>query len=212
MQHRRFVLRLPLGLLATTAPLAAWPILARAQAAEATDASAFVRAAGNELAAIVAGPGTRAEKEGKVPGFIDRVVDVPAVARFCLGRYWREATPAQQQEFTRLFRAVLVRNVVVRMGDYQGSQAPAKVTVGRADQHDDGSLYVTTTLDRPPNQPVVLTWVVDGTAGHFHIDDLIVAGTSLRLTTRSDYASFLQRNGGDIDGLLAALRKQTGES
>jgi phospholipid transport system substrate-binding protein len=40
------------------------------------------------------------------------------------------------------------------------------------------------------------------------IIDVIAEGTSLRLTQRSDYASFLAHNGGNIDALIAALREQ----
>ena len=47
--------------------------------------------------------------------------------------------------------------------------------------------------------------------GTLRIEDVIAEGMSLRLTQRSDYASFLARNGGNVDALLAALRQQVGE-
>jgi phospholipid transport system substrate-binding protein len=38
--------------------------------------------------------------------------------------------------------------------------------------------------------------------------DVIAEGTSLRLTQRCDYASFLSRNGNNVQALIDALRQQ----
>ena len=179
------------------------------------DAAAFVRQAGLELSAIMDGAGSVEQKRARIPGFIDRVVDVPAVAQFCLGRYWRQATAAQQQAFTELFRAVLTRQVTMRVGDYTSKEATSKpadqqnhVTMGRAETQEDG-IHVAMTLERQGAPPANMMWLVETTPAGFRIIDLVVAGTSLRLTQRSDYASYLQRNGDNIDALISALRRQT---
>jgi phospholipid transport system substrate-binding protein len=51
-------------------------------------------------------------------------------------------------------------------------------------------------------------WVVDSSTGSPKIVDVVAEGTSLRLTQRSDYASYLERHGNDIGQLLAALHRQ----
>jgi phospholipid transport system substrate-binding protein len=38
--------------------------------------------------------------------------------------------------------------------------------------------------------------------------DVIAEGTSLRLITRSEYSSVIQRNGGSVAALLAAMRNR----
>ena len=38
--------------------------------------------------------------------------------------------------------------------------------------------------------------------------DVVAEGTSLRLTQRSDYASYLTHNGNDVEKLIAAMRRQ----
>jgi len=38
--------------------------------------------------------------------------------------------------------------------------------------------------------------------------DVIAEGTSLRLTTRSEYSAVIQRNGGQVASLLEAMRNQ----
>jgi phospholipid transport system substrate-binding protein len=50
-------------------------------------------------------------------------------------------------------------------------------------------------------------WVVR-TDGAPKVLDVVAEGTSLRLTQRQDYASYLTRHGESIDALIAALKRQ----
>ena len=68
-------------------------------------AATFIRRSGEELSAIMAKAVTSEARRKLLQPFIDRVVDVDAVARFCLGRYWSQATVTQQQSYLRLFHA-----------------------------------------------------------------------------------------------------------
>jgi phospholipid transport system substrate-binding protein len=187
--------------------------LAHAQAAPpATEdqgpAAAFVQRAGAELAAVVSGATSPADKQARMAPYLERVVDEDGVARFCLGRYWLTATPEQRTEYLRLFRLVLLRGVVSRLGDYQAGSV--KVTVNTPVEKPDG-IYVPTVVERSGNKPVSITWLVT-TEGHgMQIADVVAEGMSLRVTQRSDYASFLARNHGDVGVLIAAMKRQVGE-
>ncbi len=182
------------------------PLAARAEP-DATQAASFVRQAGAELAAAVGGAETPADRQARLGPYLQRVVDEDGVARFCLGRYWATATAAQRTEYLRLFRLVLLRGVVNRLGDYQAGSV--KVTVNTPVQKPDG-MYVPTVVERAGNKPVNITWMVAEADGALRIGDVIAEGMSLRMTQRSDYASFLAHNGGSVDALLDALRKQVG--
>ncbi len=198
--YRRTLLQAAASLaLVAARPGAGW---AQDQAARA---AAFIQEAGKELAALVGGAQSPADKRLRLQPFIDRVVDVGAVARFCLGRAWAQATPVQQAEFTRLFHTVLVNNVVGRMGDYQHGEV--KVTVGRAEVRADG-VQVPTVVDRTGEPPTKVVWLVRFDDAGPRIIDVIAEGTSLRLTVRSDYNSFLAQHGNDVDALIGALRQQ----
>lgn len=133
------------------------------------------------------------------------VVDVDGVGRFVLGRYWRTAMPQQQEEYLRAFRVALTNAVVVRLGDYGGGGVGLEVV--RAEPAGDG-VHVATRITKPGSPPYNVTWVVDGTDAQPRIVDVIAEGVSLRQTQRSDYASFLQRNGGDVGTLIQALQAQ----
>ncbi len=183
------------------------PLAARAEP-EPEQAATFVRQAGVDLAAAVSGAATPADKQLRLGPYLQRVVDEDGVARFCLGRYWITASAGQRTEYLRLFRLVLLRGVVNRLGDYQAGSV--KVSVNTPVQKPDG-IYVPTVVERAGNRPVNITWMVGETDGTLRIEDVVAEGMSLRMTQRSDYASFMAHNGGDVEALLAALRKQVGE-
>ena len=92
----------------------------RAFAQSPADASAFVKSIGDQLVAVVNGPGSDSAKRDKLTTVIDSGVDVDGVARFCLGRFWRNASPEQQKRYTDLFHQVLVNNITAKLGEYQG--------------------------------------------------------------------------------------------
>lgn len=197
------------GRRALLAALILLPLAARAEAPpDPAQAATFVRQAGVDLAGVVSGATTPAEKQARLDPYLQRVVDEEGVARFCLGRYWQSASPEQRTEYLRLFHQVLLRGVVNRLGDYQAGSV--KVTVSTPVEKADG-IYVPTVVERSGNKPVNITWLVTVEGSTLRISDVVAEGMSLRMTQRSDYASFMARNGGNMDALLAALRKQVGE-
>ena len=163
----------------------------------------FVQQTAARILTVINGPGAPAEKQRDVEPIMDGAVDVDGIARFCMGRFWREATAQQQQEYLRLFRSVLLNSITGRLGDYRG----VRVTVGRAEERPDG-VEVSSVVARPNNPPSNVIWVIDTIGGQPKIVDVIAEGTSLRLTQRSDYASYLARNGNNVSALIDALRQQ----
>lgn len=197
MISRRFACALFIGLLAG-------PVLFKPAAAQsATQASAFMQQTGEQLVQIVNGPGSDAQKEAQLRQTIDQRVDVNGIAKFVLGRFWRVATPAQQQEYLNLFRRVLVISVDSKLGEYKG----VTFTMGRTTPREGGQL-VATVIKRPNQAPADVEWLVEDVNGSPKITDVVAEGTSLRLTQRADYASFIVHNNDSIQALLAAMKKQ----
>jgi phospholipid transport system substrate-binding protein len=206
MLTRRTSLTALLGGLALTAGAACLVPTARAQLA--TDqAAAFVDKTGKELLAVVNGSGSTQEKAAAATEIIDRAVDVEGVGRFCLGRFWRTATPEQQRQYLELFHRVLEVSITSKMGDYQG----VRFTLGRAQPRDD-VVAVATTVYRPGNPPSKVDWLVSLAGGSPKVVDVMAEGTSLRLTQRDDYTSYLSRNNNSVQALIDAMRKQVNPS
>jgi phospholipid transport system substrate-binding protein len=181
------------------------PLAARAQGTD--KAAAFVKATGDKLVAVVNGPGSAASKRAQMTQIINSAVDVDGVGKFCLGRYWRQASPEQQKQYLSLFHEVLVTNITSKLGEYQG----VTFTMGRSRQQDEETV-VSTTVVRPNNAPTAVDWIIANPTSDPKIIDVVAEGTSLRLTQRSDYASYLTHNNGSIDALIAAMKSQISQS
>jgi len=199
MPSRRFLLTVSAAWLAAGGA-------ARAQSPE-TQASAFVKDTGDKLVAVVNGPGTPQQKRPRLTKIIDSTVDVDGIAKFCLGRFWRQATPAQQQRYTEIFHQVLMVNITSKLGEYKG------VTFQMHRAAPDGeNVSVDTTVNRPNNPPTDVRWMISNPASNPRIIDVIAEGTSLRLTQRSDYESYLAHNQYSIDALLGAMQRQVSQN
>ena len=181
---------------------------ASADDAGLAEAASFIRDAGNRLASVAQGHPTDTEKRRRLETFLDDVVDIGGVARFCLGRFWAVATPQQQPDYVQLFRLVLVKSVAARVGDYPTGQLHVTINIA---ERVGSAVQVPTVVFRNENDPPArVTWILGEETGRLRITDIVAEGISLRITQRSDYASFLKQNNYDISVLLRALKDQVG--
>ncbi len=192
------------GLLIAAGPRA-WAQGAPNAAPSPGEATAFVVKLGSDLVAIVNGPGTYEDKKSRLQPLIESAVDVDGIARFCLGRFVRSASPSELSEYTRLFHDVLINNITGKIGQFQGVGFKPTTTSQR-----DGEDLVGTLISRPNQEPNNLQWVVETVGGKPKVVDVIAEGTSLRLTQRADYAAYLTRNNNSVTALIAAMKQQIG--
>ncbi|MCU0886414.1 MAG: ABC transporter substrate-binding protein [Rubritepida sp.] len=185
------------------AGLAALPLAAHAQI-ETARAVSFIQSTGNDLVAVLNSNAPVERRREQVATILRRAVDMEGTGRFILGRWWRTATPAEQQEYLRLFEESLVRNLASRFGEFQG----VRFTIGRSQQRTEDDALVTTLIERPGVSPFSLDWRVAEVAGQPKIVDLVAEGASLRLTQRSEYSAVIQRSGNRVAALLEAMRAQ----
>ncbi|MDB5314711.1 MAG: transporter [Rhodospirillales bacterium] len=168
-------------------------------------ATAFIEAAGRDLVAqLNSTSGTAAQRRERVAAVLRRAIDIEGTGRFILGRYWRQASEAEQRQYLQLFDEIIIRNLSARFGEYQG----VRFVVGRTQQRSEEDVLVTTQVDRPNSASFALDWRVAEVGGQPKVVDVIAEGTSMRLTTRSEYSSVIQRNGGQVGALLVAMRQQ----
>jgi phospholipid transport system substrate-binding protein len=168
-------------------------------------AASFIQTTGQELVAAI--NDTRADlatRRQRVAAVLRRAVDIEGVGRFILGRWWRQASPQEQQEYMKLFEETLIRNLSARFGEYQG----VRFSLGRSQQRTEDDVLVNTIIERPNSAPFALDWRVGDVGGQPKVVDVIAEGTSLRLTQRSEYSAVIQQNGGQVSALLVAMRRQ----
>ena len=190
-------------LLAGFAGLASFP--ARAQQMDITRATAFVDRAGQDLVnAINDQRLNQTQRRDKVGSVLRSAIDIEGTGRFILGRYVRQASTAELQDYLKLFDEIIIRNLSARFGEYRG----VKFSLGRSQQRTEEDALVSTLIERPSNPSFTLDWRVAEISGQPKVVDVIAEGTSLRLTTRSEYAAVIQRNSGRVASLLDAMRGQ----
>lgn len=198
MYPRRFILGAAMAapvLLAMAGP---------ARAAVSADAAkTFITKAGDQFVAIVNNTPAGAKKADALRALVNRIVAVDQIGDYVLGRYVNIATPAQHQKFQALFHKLLAYNITYQINAYHSISFTVN---GARPQGDDMVVDTTiTTADKPATD---VGWVVENDGGALKIIDVIVAGTSLRITTRNDYASVITDNGGQVSALLAAMQRQ----
>jgi phospholipid transport system substrate-binding protein len=196
--------RIPRRHFLLAAAMIAGALPARAQQVDIQRATGFIQTTGDQLVGAINGRGTVSQRRDQVAQVLRRAVDVEGVGRFILGRWWRNATPEQQREYLQLFEQVLIRNLSARFGEFQG----VRFSLGRTQARTEEDALVNTVIERPGSPAFSLDWRVAEIGGQPKVVDVIAEGTSLRLTTRSEYSSVVTRNGGSVAALLAAMRQQ----
>jgi phospholipid transport system substrate-binding protein len=174
-------------------------------AAAAADPAAVITNLGNQALEVLGKNVNANTRVARFRQLFSEDFDVPGIARFVLGRYWRVATPAQQQDFVTLFANYIALAYSDRLAEYSGETL--RVTGSRA--APDGSV-VSSEIVRPNGAPPAkIDWLLTQHDGAYKISDVIVEGVSMAVTQRSEFASVIQRNGGQVQGLITALRQKT---
>jgi phospholipid transport system substrate-binding protein len=131
--------------------------------------------------------------------------DGPGIARFVLGRYWRNASEQEQQEFLKLFEDYVVFVYGTRLSNFSGETFKIRGT-----RTDDAGTVVSTDIISPGGEaPIKVDWRLISDKGAFKINDVIIEGISMLATQRSEFASVIQRHGGQVSGLLELMRERT---
>jgi len=184
--------------------LASTPLAHQARAAD--EASAFIAQLGEQATATMTDRAlSSAERVQRFGAIVDRDFDVPRIAQVMLGRYWQNATTTERSEFTAVFRDYMIRIYSDNFANYSLD------TFHVTDERAAGEL---TTLVRTgitciaTGEPIVIEWrVIKGPEG-FKVYDLIVSGVSLATAQQEEFASAIQRNGGQVSILIKMVRSR----
>jgi phospholipid transport system substrate-binding protein len=192
-------------LLAAVSALFAIGSLAKPASAGTADAAAFMNDLLGQAIAVLNGKASMAERRARFAQLFHADFDGPSIARFVLGRYWRTASPDERQEFLKLFDDYVVLVYSTRLADFSGERF--KVRGSRADA--DATIVSTDITSPGRAQPIEIDWRLVGGDHGYKITDVVVGGVSMMVTERSEFASVIQRHGGQVQGLLALMREKT---
>ncbi len=195
--------------LAVAAPLALAAQPAAAQAIRGhgdPGAEAFVQSEASKGVAILndRSLGISAKKQAFY-GFVNQTADVPRITSFVLGRYRRQVSQAQYQQFAEVFRDYADSVYESRLGDYHGEKLQVTGSLARA----PGDVVVSSLVTGGDfkGQPVVNWRVLKGPDG-WKIVDVQAQGVWLAVVEQQDFTSTLANANGNIDVLIHQLRTQ----
>ncbi len=192
-------------LIALPVLIAVGPAIAAPAGAADAKATAFMNHLWNRAIELLNKKAPAAERQAQFRELFHNDFDFPGIARFVLGRYWRTASPEEQKEFLKLFEEYVVYVYTARLSDFEGEQF--KINGARPDQ---GSVIVSTDVITPgAPTPLKVDWRLVNDDGAYKISDVIVEGVSMLVTQRSEFASIIQRHGGQVQGLLDLMREKT---
>ena len=147
------------------------------------------------------------QRKDRFREILNQKFKIKLVARFTLGRYWRIATKEQQKEYNILFEDFIVLAFASRFRDFSGDN----FSVGKVHYINDRDQLVDSKFVLKDGTIISVQWRVrSGDA--YKIIDVFVEGVSMAITHRDEFAYVISREGGKIEGLLAALRKKTGRN
>ena len=197
LRHRFFSL--------ASAALAGMLAFAAPRALAADDAASFVGQAADSVLALARDKGLSQHKfkEG-LRTIAEQDFDVPRIARFALGQYWRSASDTDRQEFVEAFEDYMVEVYATHFRQYSG--ANFKV-VGQRAQGD--TTMVTTEIAQASGQPPAkVIWQVAHQPNGYKITDVVIEGISQAITYREEFSSVIGLHGGQVSALTQQLREK----
>lgn len=173
--------------------------------ASASTATTLVKETSEQMLEIL--DARRDEIEGQpelIYGLVERIIlphfDFERITQGAVGRYWREATPAQRDELINGFREVLVRTYARALLSYSGQAIqylPERSMAGGE------RVTVSTEVQDRGGAVIAVDYRLYRRDGDWKVYDLVIDRVSMVANYRGSFASIIRRNG--IDGLVDRL-------
>ncbi|MCP4393760.1 MAG: ABC transporter substrate-binding protein [Alphaproteobacteria bacterium] len=150
-----------------------------------------------------------AKKEALFHELFSTSVDLDALGRFVLGRYWKAATHQEKQKFLQVFSNLTIKTWARRFNGYAGISVK---TTGVVPSKNKGQLFVESKiLQGEGKDPIIVRWRVIKKQDGYKVIDIIVEGSSMARTYRNEYRSVIKNSGKGVQGLIDILQSKLNE-
>ena len=149
---------------------------------------------------------SREVRQRRFREMLARELDIPLLARFMLGRYWKKATPEARRAYEDAFAEYILVRYASLLG---GAREIQGFEVVGAKASGTGDVLVETRIRRGGADPITTVWRMRDRNGRFVVIDLMVEGLSMAQTQRQEFASILRANGGRVEDLTSVLKEKT---
>lgn len=131
-----------------------------------------------------------------------RYADVPIMAQYALGVDGRRASKAQLRSFTKAFQGYISRKYGKRFREFIGGDIKVKST-----RKIRAGYEVKSIASLQGQAPFEVTFLVSDKSGKDKFFNMFIEGVNLLLTERTEIGAMLDHRKGNIDKLIADLKK-----
>lgn len=145
-----------------------------------------------------------ADRRAALRRIAGEIFDFAEISRRSLARHWQARSPAEQQEFVRLFGDLLERAYISKIETYSGEKIeyPGEVV-------DGDVITVRTRIISKQGTAIPVDYRMFQQSGNWRAYDALIEGVSLVANYRSQFNSVIQRSSyGDLVKTLRAKSQE----
>jgi ABC-type transporter MlaC component len=157
----------------------------------------------NEASVDFFSSGSEAEARERCRALLAWAFDVPAMGKEALGQGWEKATEEERKEFLQAFEEDIISAYLRRMR----AQGTTLTFIGHRPPLD-GHQLAASRRSVPGKEDQIWIWWMRPEGQSWRIDDLVLDGHSAVITEAHEYATVLENNNGDMNALIAFMRKR----
>ena len=188
--------------------LLAWLFLSATAAAHGGEPLDLVKSAADRVIAVLKDPRLKSAEQKKerveqLKAIINPIFDYEEVARRTLAAHWRRRSPAEQEEFTKLFRAFLEKIYSDRIDLYEGERV-----VFAREIIDQEYAEVEAKVIGLKNEESPVLYRLKRSGGKWKVYDAVVENISIVNNFRSQFDRVISKS--SFDELKKMLREKAG--
>jgi phospholipid transport system substrate-binding protein len=161
-------------------------------ASQSEQAKVFINDIGNKIIKTADDKKSSVEqRKNKIIAIIDGAIDTDWIARFVLGKNYKNTSDENKARFSKLYRDFMINTYGPKFQNYNGRKFDV------TDVSEQNIFYIVKAefLPRDSNTPIDIAFRVKERSGKLMILDFISEGVSLIETQRSEFNSAISQKG-----------------
>ncbi len=172
---------------------------------QAIEPDVFVQSTVNRASQTLSKDISKKEKMLELQELAKDTVDIKGIGFYTLGKYRKEITPDQKNQYSILFESYFLKSFSSRLAEYSNPKINVTSKERKNENYTIVSSILVATNDRPE---VKIDWrIYTKNPDKPLIRDLIIEGLSLARTQKEEFGSIIKSNDNNISALFQSLEK-----
>lgn len=134
------------------------------------------------------------EKKDKLTDLINETVDSRWIAKFVIGKYWRQINKDERTRFIELYRSFLLKSYIPKFQNF----GDGEIKVDKIVQQRENVYFAHSKFNDIEQQKIVnVDFRIINKKGSLYITDVVAEGVSFIVTQRSEINASISNNGFD---------------